>query len=137
MAQDPNRPVPLDSLSKDGVLSAVEEAKNAPTLFAPRERATYIRERIAEIRQLRALGQNDEQIKTALGAFVTQYPTLFQAAVEPYFDQSKLNFMLGVMDNMAEKGMSQHQASVIVGQKLADAYVKPMINGSSKKSKHE
>lgn len=133
MAQEPpKRPVPLDSLSKDGVLSAVEEAKNAPTLFSPRDRVTYIRERIAEIRHLRALGQNDEEIKLALGSFVTQYPTLFQAAVEPHFDESKLNFMLAVIDKMGG-GMTQHQASVIVGQKLADSYVKPMIGGSSKK----
>lgn len=138
MAQDPKHPVPLDSLSKDGVLSAVEEAKNAPTLFSPRERAAYIRERVAEIRQLRRLGQNDEQIKSAMGSFVTQYPTLFQAAVEPHFDESKLAFMLGVMDKMAGGGMSQHQASVIVGQKLVDSYVKPMIDGtSSKKAKHQ
>ena len=138
MAQDPKRPAPLDSLSKDGVLSAVEEAKNAPTLFSPRERAVYVRERITEIRQLRRLGQNDDQIKAALGSFVTQYPTLFQAAVEPHFDESKLNFMLGVMDKMAGEGMTQHQASVIVGQKLVDSYVKPMIGGNaSKKAKHE
>jgi hypothetical protein len=133
MSQDPpKRPTPLDSLSKDGVLSAVEEAKNAPTLFSPRERADYVRERVAEVRKLRALGQNDEQIKAALGSFVTQYPTLFQAAVEPSFDEKKLNFMLEVLDKMAG-GMTQHQASVIVGQKLVDSYVKPMISSKPKK----
>jgi hypothetical protein len=133
MSQDPpKRPTPLDSLSKDGVLSAVEEAKNAPTLFSPRERADYVRERVAEVRKLRALGQNDEQIKAALGTFVTQYPTLFQAAVEPSFDEKKLNFMLEVLDKMAG-GMTQHQASVIVGQKLVDSYVKPMISSKPKK----
>jgi hypothetical protein len=133
MSQDPSkRPTPLDSLSKDGVLSAVEEAKNAPTLFSPRERADYVRERVAEVRKLRALGQNDEQIKAALGSFVTQYPTLFQAAVEPSFDEKKLNFMLEVLDKMAG-GMTQHQASVIVGQKLVDSYVKPMISSKPKK----
>jgi len=127
MAQPPERPVPLDSLSKDGVLSAVEEAKNAPTLFSPRERSNYVRERVDEIRRLRALGQNDEQIKSAMGSFVTQYPTLFQMAVEPHFDESKFQFMLGVLDKMAG-GMTQHQAAVIVGQKLVDSYVKPMID---------
>jgi hypothetical protein len=131
MSAPPNRPVPLDSLSKDGVLSAVEEARNAPTLFSPRERKTYVRERVDEIRRLRALGQNDEQIKTALGSFVTQYPTLFQMAVEPHFDQSKFEFMLGVLDKMGG-GMSQHQAAVIVGQKLADSYIKPVIGGKEK-----
>lgn len=132
MSAPPNQPVPLDSLSKDGVLSAVEEAKNAPTLFSPRERKTYVRERVDEIRRLRALGQNDEQIKTALGSFVTQYPTLFQMSVEPHFDQAKFEFMLGVLDKMGG-GMTQHQAAVIVGQKLADSYIKPVIGGKEKK----
>lgn len=121
-------PLDLNNLSKDGVLSAVEEAKNAPTLFSPKERAQYIRDRITEIRRLRQLGQNDLQIKEAMGSFVTQYPTLFQMAVEPHFDEKKLNIMLGVMDRMAT-GMSQHQASVIVGQVLADAYIKPVVEG--------
>jgi hypothetical protein len=118
----------LSALSKDGVLAASEEAKNAPTLFSPRERSVYVKGRIEEIRKLRSLGQTDDQIKEALGTFVTQYPTLFQMAVEPHFDQSKLAFMLAVMDKMAT-GMTQHQASVVVGQKLADSYVKPIVEG--------
>ncbi len=131
MSEPPKKPVPLDSLSKDGVLSAIEEAKNAPTLFSPRERGVYVRERVAEIRRLRTLGQTDEQIKAALGSFVTQYTMLFQMAVEPHFDTSKFEFMLGVLDKMGG-GMTQHQAAVIVGQKLADAYVKPVVDGKKK-----
>ena len=80
-----------------------------------------------ERREIRSK-QNDEQIKSAMGSFVTQYPTLFQMAVEPHFDESKFQFMLGVLDKMAG-GMTQHQAAVIVGQKLVDSYVKPMIDG--------
>ena len=127
MSQPPEKPLDLNALSKDGVLAASEEAANAPTLFSPRERIKYIRERIGEIRRLRALYQTDIQIKEALGSFVTQYPTLFQMAVEPHFDESKLNMMLGVMEKM-EGGMTQHQASVIVGQHLVDTFVKPMIS---------
>ena len=131
MTEPPKKPVDLNALSKDGVLAASEEAANAPTLFSPRERSQYIRERIAEIRRLRTLHQTDDQIKEVLGNFVTQYPTLFQMAVEPHFDERKLALMLGVMDKMAN-GMSQHQASVIVGQHLADSYVTPMIEGKKK-----
>jgi hypothetical protein len=125
-------PVDLNALSKDGVLAASEEAANAPTLFSPRERAQYIRDRVAEIRRLRSLGQTDDQIKEAMGTFVKQYPTLFQMCVEPHFDENKLKMMLGVMDKMASSGMSQHQASVIVGQHLVDSYVKPMIESKKK-----
>ena len=127
---DPSNPVDLNALSKDGVLAASKEAENAPTLFSPRERAEYIRARVKEIRQLRSLGQTDDQIKAALGSFVTQYPTLFQMAVEPHFDEAKLNMMLVMLDKMAATGLTQHQASVMVGQNLVDAYVKPMIKSN-------
>ena len=125
--------IPVKGLSKDGILAASEEAKNAPTLFNPRERATYIRQRVAEVRKLIALGQNDIQIKAALGSFVTEYPTLFQKAVEPNFKESELNLMLRVMDTMANAGMSQHQASVIVGQRLMDTFITPTLKDAAKK----
>ena len=132
MSNDPTKkPVDLNNLSKDGVLAAVEEAKDAPTPFKPKERAVYVRERITEIRRLRSLGQTDDQIKAALGSFVTQYPTLFAAAVEPNFNQAQLEFMLGLFDKM-DRGMSQHQASVIVGEKLADKYINPVVGKKSK-----
>jgi len=126
--------IPVKGLSKDGILAASEEAKNAPTLFNPRERAIYIRQRVAEVRKLIALGQNDIQIKAALGSFVTEYPTLFQKAVEPNFKESELNLMLRVMDSMANAGMSQHQASVIVGQRLMDTFITPTLKDAAKKS---
>ena len=113
-------------MSKDSILDAVEEAKTAPTLFSPRERAAYVKERVYEVRHLRALGKNDIEIKAALGDFVEKYPQLFQMAVEPKFDERQLNLMLGLLDKMAG-GMSQHQASVIVGQSLVDKFVKPAI----------
>jgi hypothetical protein len=124
---------PPPSLSKDTVLSAVEEAKDAPTLFEPRQRAQYVRERVKELRRLRALGQNDIQIKAAMGDFVEKYPELFKMAVEPNFNEQQFNLMTGLLDKMAG-GMSQHQASVIVGQSLVDRYVKPMISSKDKGS---
>ncbi len=126
------KPTPLTGLSKDGVLAASEEAAKEPTKFNPKDRATYIRERVDEIRRLRRLGQTDDQIKEVLGEFVKQYPTLFQMAVEPHFDYRQLNMMLGVMDRMAG-GMTQHQASVIVGQSLVNTFVMPMLKEDKKK----
>lgn len=120
-------------MSKDSILSAVEEAKTAPTLFSPRERATYAKERVYEIRRLRSLGKNDIEIKAALGDFVEKYPQLFQMAVEPSFDERQFGLMLGLLDKMAG-GMSQHQASVIVGQSLVDQFVKPAIGSRTKHS---
>lgn len=117
------------NLSKDGVLSAVAEAEHKPTEFDPRERRKYVQERIDEALRLRRLGMNDEQIKEALGDFVTKYPTLFQTAMSSNFNQQRLNMMLSLLDRMAN-GMTQHQASVVVGQQLANAYVNPVVRNT-------
>ena len=127
MSQPPN----VTGLDKDGVLAASGEAAKEPTKFDPKQRATYIKERVEEVRRLRRLGQNDIQIKAAMGAFVDQYPTLFQMAVAPNFDTRQLDMMLGVMDKM-NGGMSQHQASVIVGQSLVNKFVMPMLKEDKK-----
>jgi hypothetical protein len=127
-------PVDLNGLNKDGVLAASEEAKNAPTLFQPKERAQYVKARVEEARRLRALGQNDEQIKAAMGSFVTQYPTLFQMAMDEPFDERQFNIMLGMLDRMAG-GLSQHEASVRIGQVLVDKYVMPLVKSGAAKKK--
>ena len=116
----------ITGLDKDGVLAASVEAEKAPTQFSPKERAAYVRERVDEIRRLIALGQNDIQIKAALGAFVESYPTLFQYAVRTDFDVKQFEMMVGMLDKMGA-GMTQHKASIAIGQKLVDKYVKPMI----------
>jgi hypothetical protein len=66
-----------------------------------------------------------------MGSFVDQYPTLFQMATNPNFDTRQLDMMLGVMDKMSG-GMSQHQASVIVGQSLVNKFVMPMLKEDKK-----
>ena len=116
----------ITGINKDGILAASVEAEKAPTKFSPRERAAYVKSRVDEIRQLIALDKNDIEIKAAVGTFVDQYPTLFQYAVRPDFDYKQFEMMLGMLDKMGA-GMSQHQASIAVGQKLVDKYVKPMI----------
>jgi hypothetical protein len=123
MQQPPNGP----DMSKDGILAATKEAEHAPTEFEPRERAKYVKERVEEARRLKALGQSDEQIKQAMGDFVVKYPTLFQMAMSSNFSQQKLTMMLSLLDRMAS-GMTQHQASVVVGQQLANAYIKPVVD---------
>ena len=117
----------ITGLNKDGILAASVEAAAAPTKFSPRERANYVRERIEEVRRLRSLGQNDVEIKAALGDFVEKYPTLFQYAVEPHFDMKQFEQMLGMLDKMGG-GLSQHQASIGVGQILVDKYIKPVVH---------
>ena len=106
-----------------------EEAERAalrPTNFPATERAVYVRDRIQEIRRLVALHKTDAEIRVAIGGFAEQYPMLFEQALRPNFSEQKLELMLGLLNRMGSGSMSQHQASVIVGQHLANTYIRPI-----------
>lgn len=121
---NPNDP---NDLNKDSILAAAEEAKNAPTKFLAKERALYVQDRVQEIMQLRQLGKNQDQIKVIMSRFAEDYPTLFVKACEPGFDRQQLNIMIALLNRMGSGDLSQHQASMIVGQKMVEKYIKGKI----------
>jgi hypothetical protein len=43
------------------------------------------------------------------------------------YNKQSLKTMLVMLDRMGSGELSQHQASVIVGQRLADTYIKPSV----------
>ena len=60
--------------------------------------------------------------------FVEGYPVLFEMACRPNFDISRLEYMLSLKDSVDKNSLSQHDASVRVGQVLYDVYVKDKIS---------
>ncbi len=115
---------PPNNLDRRSILEAAEEAKSKPTQFAAKDRATYVEQQVKTIRSLVALHKTDSEIKEHVGTFPTEYPTLFEYALKPNFDESNFRIMLGLLNRMGDKSMSQHQASVIVGQRMADRYIR-------------
>ncbi len=113
------------NLDRRSILEAAEEAKAKPTAFAAKDRSVYVEQQVKTIRSLVALHKTDSEIKEHIGDFATEYPTLFEYALKPNFDEQNLRIMLGLLNRMGDKTMSQHQASVIVGQRMADRYIKP------------
>ena len=107
---------------------ATREAEARPTEFSPTVRATYLRQMIAELVPLVAQGKTEAELKISHEAFAKGYPQLFKKIIGKE-DLTPLRTMLGSLDKMAEGKISQHQASVIVGQKLVDTFVKPQLNG--------
>jgi len=65
--------------------------------------------------------------------FVERYPALFNMACEPGFNSSRLEYMLRMRDNVSRNKISQHTASVKVGENLYTEYVKPLVDKSDKK----
>jgi hypothetical protein len=65
--------------------------------------------------------------------FVEKYPMLFQMACEPDFNMERLVYMLRMRDAVNQQNVSQHQASVSVGENLFQEYVKPLVDSTNPK----
>jgi hypothetical protein len=108
---------------------SIAEAEQAPLNFLPKERAAYVRSMMGLIETLQNEGKTVEQIKERMPEFARDYENLFKAATSgEAFNKQNLKTMLALLDRMGEGQLSQHQASVIVGKKLADQYITPQVN---------
>ena len=121
-------------LDRRTILEAAEEAKDKPTEFAAKERAAYVETQVNKIRTMAASGSEESDIKMKFPEFIAEYPTLFQYAIKPGFDANSFRIMLTLLNRMGDKQMSQHQASVIVGQRIADKYIPTKFGNSSTSS---
>jgi hypothetical protein len=93
-------------------------------------RAAYVRDMIDKIKSLRTAGSTLDTIKEATGTFSTQYPGLFKMILDDSYNDASLRTMLALLDRMGTGNMSQHQASVVVGQRLHDIYIKPKMSNA-------
>ncbi len=93
-----------------------------------RDRVRYVRAMVAKCEEMKEALATVDAIKAAVPEFVRDYPNLFEAVIstEPYHKAS-LRTMLAMLDRMAEGTLKQHQASVIVGERLFDTFAKPQV----------
>jgi len=139
-------------IDKQSIEDATKEAEARPLDFNPRERAVLIRRMIEEIPRAVARGMTEVDLGLQNGfkmanpfqpelpvnpeykeirEFADAYPELFKKIVGQQ-DLTPIRTMLAMLDKMAEGQISSHQASIIVGQKLVDRYVKPQLRGHEK-----
>jgi hypothetical protein len=104
------------------------EAANRPLDFEPKTRAKYVRDSIELVEGYQAQGLSTETIKEKVPTFVRDYKNLFEMITQPGgYNKQSLKTMLAMLDRMGSGELTQHQASVIVGERLADTYIKPNI----------
>ena len=71
------------------------------------------------------------ELKIHHGEFSKQYPTLFEMIVKNgSIDRNILEYMLNVRANMTDNGESNTSAEALVGQKLFDQFVKPIVDSN-------
>jgi hypothetical protein len=108
---------------------AMEEAANRPLDFEPKARAQYVRDCIKLIEEYQAEGLPTEEIKEKMPTFAKQYSNLFEMLTMPGgYNKQSLKTMLALLDRMGTGELTQHQASMIVGERLAETYIKPKLN---------
>lgn len=66
--------------------------------------------------------------------FAKEYPMLYEAACQPNFDLERLKYMLNLKDSIDRGENSLEKASIEVGQKLFDIYVKDKVNDGGQQS---
>ena len=74
------------------------------------------------------MGKTTEEIQSETGNFSSQYPALFKMLNKDVYDEAAIRTMLYMLEKMGTGELSQHQASVIVGQRLHDTYIKLKVD---------
>ncbi len=113
------RPQQLDRRS---VTESMAEAANRPLDYDPASRAQFIRRSVQSIQNMIDLDATQPEIFSAHETFANQYPELFKKLLAGE-DVTQLNSMLHMLDQMASGSLSQHQASMIIGTRLAERYL--------------
>lgn len=116
-------------IDRQSIEEATREAEARSIDFNPRERATAIREMLSVLVPLVRQGKLESELRILYPVMIENYPELFKKIIAKQ-DLTPLNTMLSMLDKMAEGRISQHEASVIVGQRLVDRFVTPQLKGS-------
>lgn len=120
----------IGEMERKSTREAMEEAKNRPLDFDPKERGKYVRSMIALIERFQSEGLlfDEIQAKPELKNFIRDYKNLFETITAPQgYDKQNLKVMLALLDKMGTGELSQHEASVIVGKRMADKYITPEL----------
>ena len=112
-------------LDRQSIEEASRDAESRPLDFLPTERAAYVRAMVQRVTEFQAAGRTTDEIKERLPEFARDYSHLFEMITQPGgYDRQNLHTMLALLDRMGQGGLNQHQASVIVGQRLLQKYHK-------------
>jgi hypothetical protein len=112
--------------SRESLAEMTAEAEARPLGYNAAARSLNVKQTVDHMLRWKAEGKTPQEIEAMIPTFVQEYPTLFHKVMEPGVDMNMLKSMLALLDRMGQGGMSQHQASIIVGQRLAEKFIRPI-----------
>jgi len=116
-------------MDRKNIEEASKEAEDRALEYHPGERAQYIRTTLQQMNQWIEEDITEDEIRKRVPDFVEQYPELFKKIIQQQ-DLTPIHTMLQLLDKMATGRLSQHQASIHIGQRLVDQFVTPQLSGS-------
>jgi len=78
----------------------------------------------------------EQEVKSKFSNFEMRYPIIMKKILEGSLNEPEFNMMMSMMDKMQCGNISEHDASVHVGQVLVDKYVKPMLDEAKKEEEN-
>lgn len=75
--------------------------------------------------------QSKTQFQTTYPEFFRRCPVLSEKLFDPKMDRGMLRYMLQQKQQIMEQGVTEHDASVNVGNRLVNQYVKPLLNSET------
>ena len=117
--QQPRRPPPNFPDEPPAIPLTKDEAK---------DRNTYVRDMVKKIEKYQQQGKSVAEIDALVPEFRRDYPKLYETLVAPGgYNKQSLQTMLFMLEKMGTGQLTQNDASVIVGQRMYDMYVKPQV----------
>ena len=115
---------PPPTYSGPSIEEAMRNAESRNLDFPASERAAYINAMIKRIAEYKSAGRTTREIRELLPEFVRDYPYLFDMVTqEGGYDAASLRTMITMLEKMGQGQINHHQATVIVGQRLAQKYI--------------
>ncbi len=118
-----------EMLDRRSVQESMAEAAARPLDFDPATRAKFIRDSIKKIVDMLASDKTDADIRAECDTFVNSYPELYKKIIAGE-DLTQLESMLHLLDQMGGGNLTQHQASMIIGTRLAERFLPPQFRPS-------
>jgi hypothetical protein len=116
-----NRPPDMGPSIEESLRDAESRSLDFPAM----ERAVYVRAMATRVGELRNMNRSVDEIKALLPEFARDYPHLFETLTGADYDPSTLQSMLALLERMGNGSLNHHQATVIVGKRLAQKYIRP------------
>lgn len=116
------------ALERKSINEAIAEAQARPLEYDPQVRVKYVRDMVSTVGGHIESGKTKEEIAALESDFSEKYKNLFDTLTQTGgYNKQNLTTMLALLERMGQGELNQHQASVIVGQKLAEKYVNPSL----------